>query len=286
MLQKLRLPIMILLASFSVLFLGNLVFSLTKNDEASAVLGSFEGSRKNYATSKGVQVQAGQVAGGDKYEKVARIGLNSYDFTNDEKKLRETVGKFNALIQNEDLNAFGSRRTLQVSIGVTPDQFDGFVASIKEIGNLTHFSVQKSDKTNEYRELQAQKVSLEKTVASLQGLKARGGRVDELLGVENRLLELEEQIQKLAVRLGEFNAENEFCTVQLTLTEKGNATSAILGQVFDSAIWALAAIVVIGIILSFVSLGLLVIYMGLQKLPLILTEVKKYTDKPPQPPKV
>jgi hypothetical protein len=43
--------------------------------------------------------------------------------------------------------------------------------------------------------------------------------VDERLKVQARLTEIEEKIQDLGVSLGEFNAENEFCTVKLTLAE-------------------------------------------------------------------
>jgi hypothetical protein len=38
--------------------------------------------------------------------------------------------------------------------------------------------------------------------------------------VQNRLTENEQQIQDLAVNLGEFDSQNELCTVRLTLRER------------------------------------------------------------------
>ena len=39
--------------------------------------------------------------------------------------------------------------------------------------------------------------------------------------MENKILEVEESIQKLGVKLGEFDTENEFCTIKFSLSESG-----------------------------------------------------------------
>jgi len=50
-------------------------------------------------------------------------------------------------------------------------------------------------------------------------LKSKGGKIDEFMQLENRILEIEQQLQDLGVSLGDFDDENEFCTVQFSLNE-------------------------------------------------------------------
>ena len=55
---------------------------------------------------------------------------------------------------------------------------------------------------------------------SLIALKSKGGQIDEYTNLENRILEIEDEIQRSGVKLGDYDAENEFCTVKLSLVEK------------------------------------------------------------------
>src|SRR5690606_29492623 len=79
--------------------------------------------------------------------------------------------------------------------------------------------VTKVDKTNEYRNLNAKKTSLEKIRNSLLELKKQSGKIDEFISLENRVLEIEEQLQDLGVKLGDYDEENEFCTIRFSLVE-------------------------------------------------------------------
>ena len=63
-----------------------------------------------------------------------------------------------------------------------------------------------------------------------------------MINLETRILELEQQIQSLGVNLGDFDAENEFSTVKLVLTEKKkrNAiTKGIGARLLEAVIWTL-----------------------------------------------
>ncbi len=79
--------------------------------------------------------------------------------------------------------------------------------------------VTKVDKTNEYRQLNAKKASLEKTLLSLNELKAKGGVISDFVALHDKILEIETQLQALGVELGNFDTENEFCTVKFSLYE-------------------------------------------------------------------
>jgi uncharacterized protein DUF4349 len=188
---------------------------------------SFKG---NYASEK-LKVQRAELAEplsvDQKYEKVASVVSKTNAFDEDEKNVRELTKKHNALIQFEQSTGLSGSRRVELTIGVPPDRFDPMVAELHRIGELSSIRIDKTDKTNEYKELKAKRASLEKTRDALNSLKSKGGRIEEFTNLENRILEIDEQIQETGVKLGDYDQENEFCTVKLSLVEKGAAPPGI-----------------------------------------------------------
>lgn len=197
---------------------------------------SFGSGVKNYATRKLKGGLAAPVVGGgsggvsQKYEKVANVGLTSRTFDTDETRVRELIKGNDALIQFERREGLKGARRLQLAVGVDPDKFDPFVEKVRTFGKLSELTINKSDKTNEYRELKAKRISLEKTREALAGLKQRDGEVRAMVELEKEILSLEQQIQSLGVSLGDFDAENEFVTVKLVLAELGKALFRDIGM--------------------------------------------------------
>ncbi|MFH2143668.1 MAG: DUF4349 domain-containing protein [Bacteroidota bacterium] len=185
---------------------------------------SFEFSRKNYASSKyeykSQSATGSQISTVDqKYEKIASMSSSSSDFENDESKVRSQIEQNNSIIQYEQKSGLSGSRSLNLAIGVPPDNFDKIIDEIKKIGSIKSLNISKADKTNEYKELQAQRISLEKTRESLVALKSHNGSIEEMINLENQILSVEQQIQDLGVSLGDFDEVNEFCTIKMVLNE-------------------------------------------------------------------
>lgn len=199
--------------------------------------------RKNYATeSKGGEstTSAAGMPGSaaQKYEKTASLQARTDDFPDDEKRLREISRNFNAIIQFEQRSGNPGHRDLHLMIGVRPESFDSFYVVVQAIGRIYANTVTKVDKTTEFRELNAKKASLEKALASLTELKNRAGSISDLVGLHDKILEIERQMQELGVELGNFSAENEFCTVRFSLHERAaTRTISFLGRAFDAFVW-------------------------------------------------
>jgi hypothetical protein len=68
---------------------------------------------------------------------------------------------------------------------------------------------------------------LEKTLASLSELKNKPGAVADFIGLHDKILEIESRLQELGVDLGNFDSENEFCTVKFSLYEGTTAAKKI-----------------------------------------------------------
>ena len=186
---------------------------------------SFENARKNYASLKQAVSAAPGISQGEvqKYEKVGTLTQSTTDFDKDRQRVLDVTSGHQGVIQLERATGLNGRQLLYLGIGVPPDKFDAFILAAKAIGKNVQIDVVKNDKTNEYLQLKAKRTTLEKARSALDELKASGGSVEERVNVQNRLTEIEEKIQELGVSLGEFDTQNELCTVKLTLREARSA---------------------------------------------------------------
>jgi hypothetical protein len=174
---------------------------------------------RNYASAK-FEVVGGTGAVDQKYEKIAHLESSTSAFEDDDRRARAAVHEFHGLIQEESLSSRRQFRSLRLTIGIPPAEFDPAVAALRKVGQLESFGITKNDRTNDYLQLQAKRTSLEKTRDALIGLKSQGGKIDEFVKLEHEILELEGKIQELGVQLGHYDRTNEFCTVHLNLVER------------------------------------------------------------------
>jgi hypothetical protein len=217
---------------FALLFLFRFLYGYIYSDSNNSsdfrgdFFGSIENLRKNYASEKvkfkggggDIQVQS-NIASNQKFEKTASIKTKSSEFEKDEKTIKATTKAYNAIIQYEQSVGQSGSREIHLLIGVNPELFDKFYVEIKKIGVVKAMEITKVDKTNEYRQLNAKKTSIAKTLQSLNELKSKGGQISDFVTLNDKILEIEEKLQELGVELGNFDTENEFCTVKLSLYE-------------------------------------------------------------------
>lgn len=166
-----------------------------------------------YARARGEAVD-------QKYEKIGSLAATTSQFDDDERRTRAAVAEVRGLIQDEALSRSGGARSLRLTVGVPPGEFDHAIEVFRTIAHLDDFTVTKNDRTNEYLQLRARRTTLEQARTALIGLKTRGGKIDELVKLEHEILEIEGKIQGLGVQLGQFDQVNELCTVRFTLQER------------------------------------------------------------------
>jgi hypothetical protein len=214
---------------------------------------SFDFAKNNYATTK-LQGPGQPVGDSQKYEKIATLTELTQDFETDRKRVGDLIARQQGIVQFERATGLAGRRVLYLGVGVPPDHFDAFIDAVKAIGTNAQIEIIKNDKTNEYLQLRAKRATLDKARAGLETL--QGGSVDERIHVQNRLTEIEERTQELGVSLGEFDSQNELCTVKLTLTETAAAATPSWGRrIIDALEWAsfryaLAGIGFLGLVLG------------------------------------
>jgi hypothetical protein len=185
-----------------------------------------------------------------KYEKTANIRSNTLNFTNDNQRLRQIISDNGAVIQSENLSGLGGAQRLDMAIGVIPDHFDELVESIRGIGEIRSFSVNKVDKTSEYMNLIAERETLIKTRDSYLAIKEMGGEIQDLLLLEDKILEVEKNLQGIGVNIGIYSTEYSFCTVNFSLSEVVSnrrviSLSFILSCAVISFFWTVCAYAII-----------------------------------------
>lgn len=199
--------------------------------------------KRNYASRK-VAMETPQAPGQtgsaveQKYEKIGALDSLSTDFDRESEKLKSAIQRYKAVTQYEKRAGMKGTRILSLSIGIWPEQFDAFIEELRKIGTLQSMSVELFDKTSEFKDLNAERLSLEKLRDSLKGLKGQGGTLQDRVDLEMKILEVEKQIQELAVKLGEFSAENEFSTIRFTLRESKAVDVNIGGIILEALGWS------------------------------------------------
>lgn len=272
---------------FVLLFIFRIVYGYvaadinTGNDYSDNFFNSIDNIRKNYASEKtafkaGDVQAASSLAANQKYEKTASIKIKTSEFDTDEKLLKAKSKSFNAVIQYEQSVGQKGNRQIHLLIGVTPNLFDSLYVELKKIGVLKATEITKVDKTNEYRQLNAKKASIEKTLQSLNDLKSKGGQISDFVSLNDKILEIEEKAQELGVELGNFDTENEFCTVKLSMYEGATEKNiSFIHRVKVALEWTIKYFAIIATTTLILSLTIFILILLIDKLNLINAVNKK-----------
>jgi hypothetical protein len=219
------------IALFFLMLLFRLIYGYAITDMASGndysnnFFSSVDNLRKNYASDNNVMkmktdvAAQASVASAQKYEKTATVKSKTTQFEKDVDDIKKMTATFAGVIQYEENTGNKGSRQIHWLIGINPEKFDSFYLKVQSIGQVRSMEITKIDKTNEFRQLNAKKASLEKTLASLNELKTRAGEISDYVSLHDKILEIETQLQELGVELGNFDTENEFCTVRFSLYE-------------------------------------------------------------------
>jgi hypothetical protein len=179
------------------------------------------------------------------YEKTAQLSLGTAAFNGDEEHIRKAIVTHKAVIFSEKTTGIGPERSLALGISVHPDRFDSLLHELAEVGQIASINVQQQDRTAEFRRLHAQRQSLKKHHETILKLRGTGNlSVEETLKLEQKILEIEKEIQTAGVQLGDLldkePSYNLFVTLQEYQPGSRHDRSFTLARRLGSAfLWAL-----------------------------------------------
>jgi hypothetical protein len=274
---------------FILLFAFRLIYGYVatdnnySNDYSDNFFSSIDNLRKNYASEKiamkgDVQVSS-NIASNQKFEKTASIKTKTSEFEKDEQTLKAKVKTYNSVIQYEQNLGQKGNRQIHLLIGVNPSLFDSLYDDLQKIGVIKATEITKVDKTNEYRQLNAKKTSIEKTLQNLNELKSKGGQIADFVALNDKILEIEARAQELGVELGNFDTENEFCTVKLSMYEGATEKNvSFIHRIKVALEWTIKYFAIIALTTLILSLTIFVLLLIVDKLK-IINAVKSKLDE-------
>lgn len=117
-----------------------------------------------------------------------------------------------------------------VVVKVLPENLDGFLLKLRDLGDLKNQNVSTQDITGAYYDLQARLENQRRMEASLQELlQKENGKVSDLLQVERELGRVRGEIESMQGQMKLYNFQVAFATVTITLAEKDlNSAAAYL----------------------------------------------------------
>jgi len=274
--KTLKLIFLALVALYLVLFAGRAIYEFNREAGDDYYYNYWPGSSaiRNYASKTWDTISTPASIGApvidQKYERIANIASKTSDFDSDLKRLNSLLDEYNAIVQMENNRGLSGNRQIDLVIGVRPESFDAIQAKISQIGRTTSITITKTDRTYDYLQSLADKEALERRLASYEDLKAHGGSVTELLQLEERIFDVEAQIQRQLIGLSSYSDENALCTINFSLYEKTGLS--VFDKLWNALSWTTNTYCIIIAVLMLTVLSAVIIAWGYNYLKKLLTE--------------
>ena len=107
-----------------------------------------------------------------------------------------------------------------INIKFNKNNFDQVVEEFKALGEVKYFSVDASDLTTQYYDVDAYKQSAEQVKYRVQALLARATAIEDIISIETKLADLQRQIDNYQRQLTNIDRQTEYSQLTLTVTEK------------------------------------------------------------------
>ncbi|MEJ0001262.1 MAG: DUF4349 domain-containing protein [Verrucomicrobiota bacterium] len=128
-----------------------------------------------------------------------------------------------------------------VVVKVLPQDLDGFLLKLRDLGTVKDQSIGTQDVTKDYYDTQARLVNAQKMEAQLQDLlKRENGKVSDLLAVERELGRVRGEIEQMQGQLKLYDFQVQYATVTIQIAEKDLKSTAayLLKEIDDFSLFA------------------------------------------------
>ncbi|MDP2892052.1 MAG: DUF4349 domain-containing protein [Bacillota bacterium] len=98
-------------------------------------------------------------------------------------------------------------------------RFDSFLKELGKIGTLVSRSVESQDVTGQYADTDNKLETAQKKLELLQNFFAKAKTVDEMLDIESRISQVEQDIEALSGQLKYYDSQVDYSSVSITLQE-------------------------------------------------------------------
>lgn len=154
----------------------------------------------------------------------ADVHLIVDNFETGETQLKRLITQYNGQIASSDQRGqSGSQRTGHWKVRIPVENFDAFKAAVEKVGNLERSSINSSDVTEEFYDIEARlknkKVEETRLLAHLEKSTAK---LSDILDVEKELSRVRSEIEQMQGRLNLLTNLTNLTTVDINIREVKN----------------------------------------------------------------
>ena len=156
------------------------------------------------------------------------LSIQTREYDKSAAALREKVNAFGGFIENENEYSQGGYYTgkeqkslwvLYMNVRIPTERFEEFLGGAEDIGNITSRSSSAENISRVYNDVSAQIEALEKQQKRLLEMMDRAETIEDMIAVEDRLSEVQYQLNKLKTNRESMDTDVAYSTVSITLNE-------------------------------------------------------------------
>jgi len=208
------------------------------------------------AYSDGSPAQSEIAGQSRKLTKSAYLNLRVDDPAAMEKPLSELMDKFGAWSASTTIY----ENSRNYSIRVPSDSYDAMLAELAGLGRVTRRTENTEDVTLRYYDLEGRLTTKRELLNTYQSYLGKAKNIDEIMTVESRIADLQQEIDWTGTQLRNLTNLIDYSTVNVditgpagssysrpTLTDRFGDLFGSFGDVFSTALVALAGIIIYGV---------------------------------------
>ena len=151
----------------------------------------------------------------------SNISLETKKFDEDVARVKELVSANGGYLESN--STYGSveygGRSANMLARIPADKYQDFMSSVGDVGSLTSKSENVEDITSSYVDVQARLKSLNTKLERLQELEAEADNVTDLLEIEDRINDVQYQIESYTAQKKTYDDKIDYSTVSVDISE-------------------------------------------------------------------
>lgn len=149
------------------------------------------------------------------------ISIETKKFDEDIKAIRELVQANGGYYESSSISgrAEYDGRCASYSARIPANKYQQFMDSLGGIGSVTSSNENVDDITSQYVDVQARLKSLRTKLARLEELEAQAQTVEDLLAIEDRINDVQYDLENYTAQLRLYDDKVDYCTVSINVNE-------------------------------------------------------------------
>lgn len=208
------------------------------DNESSDFMGSVDSVSKSDDLSSDTNVNS------DKIVYTCNINLETLDYDEAYKALKNGIGQFNGFVESEyaqdnDYNWYyedhvrtGATKSVTITARIPSDKYEDFLDSVDSYGKVTSKNSNADNISREYSDVKTVIRSLEIQETRLLDMMKSADTIQDMISVEDRLTQVQTQLNRYKTQLSGMQSDIDYSTVTVYLKEVAEYTPEVKSRTF------------------------------------------------------